>query len=54
MTQEVEVTLTLEVDAYVSNNDLKDYIEYLFKRHSLVTLVNVKSIKEEAELYGNK
>ena len=54
MTQEVEVTITLEVDNFLSKKDLKDYIGYIFDGHLYVTLTQVKSIKEEAELYGNE
>lgn len=54
MTQEVEVTITLEVPTDQTKYFIENYIKYLFERYSLLELRKIKSIKEEAELYGNE
>lgn len=54
MTQEVEVTLKLEVNVINNKKVIEDHIKHLFQEYSLMELVQIKSIKEEAELYGNE
>ena len=62
MTQEVQVILTLEVDATKSKQDIKDFFNDMEQTYTRsvsdrnrfefpkITLVEVK---EEAEIYGN-
>ncbi len=62
MTQEVQVTLTLEVDTTLSKADIKNEITKIINfatLHSnsydrmLISMINITEIKEEAELYNN-
>lgn len=54
MTQEIQVTITLEVDVTRTKQDIKDLIEsklLRIKHHA--ELISVDSIKEESEIYEN-
>jgi hypothetical protein len=63
MTQEVQVILTLEVDATQTKAQIKKFTQELVNTHTfhsnshnrmMFSSVEVTSIKEEAELYGNE
>ncbi len=54
MTQEIQVTITLEVDVTRTKEDIKDLIESKLLRMKHADLISVDSIKEEAEIYGNE
>lgn len=63
MTQEVQVILTMEVDCSQSKEDIKNFIiemEQTYTRTAstinrmLYPKIEIKQIKEEAEIYGNK
>lgn len=63
MTQEVEVTITLEVDCSQSKQDIQNYINEMEQTHTRVAstanrmlfpMFKIKGIKEEAEIYGNE
>jgi hypothetical protein len=57
MTQEIQVTITLEVDVIRTKEDIKASIEYNLSQMTfdkLISVVSVDSIKEEAEIYGNE
>jgi hypothetical protein len=63
MTQEVQVILTMEVDCSQSKEDIKNFIiemEQTYTRTAstinrmLYPKIEIKQIKEEAEIYGNE
>lgn len=63
MTQEVQVILTMEVDCSQSKEDIKNFIiemEQTYTRTAstinrmLYPKIEIKHIKEEAEIYGNE
>ena len=57
MTQEIQVTITLEVDVIRTKEDIKASIEYNLSQMTfdkLIRIVDIGNIKEEAEIYGNK
>lgn len=54
MTQEIQVTITLEVDVTRTKEDIKDLIEAKLINMKYCDLVGIDSIKEEAEIYGNE
>ena len=49
MTQEVEITLTLEVDVKLSKYQIKADIENMLRFYN--GNISIKDIKEESELY---
>ena len=55
MTQKVEITLTLEVDAEKNKQDIIDFINWKLNTENFqdkwFEIIEVKSIKEESELY---
>lgn len=55
MTQEVQVTLTLEVDITRQKQDIEDFVEKLTNKANNKHFTFVKfEVKEEAEIYGNE
>ena len=63
MSQEVEVTLTLEVDVSKDKIDIEYYIRNLIDfatlhdttyNRMIYKSINVKDVKEESEIYQNK
>ena len=62
MTQEVQVTLTLEVDATLSKGDIKKELKKLINlgalqsttyQRMLIPRIKIEEVKEEAEIYNN-
>ena len=62
MKQEVQVTLTLEVDVTQSKSDIRDFIEDMINTHTMQSSTHNRmlyfiqdnfEIKEEAEIYKN-
>ena len=51
MTQEIQVTITLEVDVTRTKEDVQAFIESKLKNLKHADLIRVDSIKEEAEIY---
>ena len=55
MTQKVEITLTLEVDAEKNKQDIIDFINWKLNTENFqdkwFEIIEVKSIKEESEIY---
>ena len=55
MTQEVEVVLTLEVDAEKNKQNIIDFINWKLNTENFqdkwFEIIEVKSIKEESEIY---
>lgn len=54
MTQEVQVTLTLEVDLTLGKVEVQDVLERAIAKVSNLELIKIDSIKEEAEIYENE
>ena len=62
MTQEVQVTLTLEVDTTLSKEDIKKELKRLINlgtlqsityQRMLIPRIKIEEVKEEAEIYNN-
>jgi ribosomal protein S24E len=56
MKQEVRVTLTLEVDASLSKEEIKQHfleMEKIYTENVLISKSLAIDVKEEAEIYGN-
>ena len=62
MTQEVQVTLTLEVDTTLSKEDIKKELKRLINlgtlqsttyQRMLILRIKIEEVKEEAEIYNN-
>ena len=62
MTQEVQVTLTLEVDTTLSKEDIKKELKRLINlgtlqsttyQRMLIPIIKIEEVKEEAEIYNN-
>ena len=63
MTQEIRVTLTLEVDASQSKEDVTSFVTNAISKRAIqhriegkpyYSLARIDKIEEEAEIYGNK
>ena len=63
MKQEVQVTLTLEVDVTQSKEDIKKELKRLINlgtlqsttyQRMLIHRIKIEEVKEEAEIYNNK
>ena len=63
MKQEVQVTLTLEVDVTQSKEDIKKELKRLINlgtlqsttyQRMLIPIIKIEEVKEEAEIYNNK
>ena len=62
MTQEVQVTLTLEVDTTLSKEDIKKELKRIINlgtlqsttyQRMLIPRIKIEEVKEEAEIYNN-
>ena len=62
MKQEVQVTLTLEVDTTLSKEDIKKELKRLINlgtlqsttyQRMLIPIIKIEEVKEEAEIYNN-
>lgn len=63
MTQEVQVVLTLEVDDSQDKKDIFKFVNDLINTHTFNSTshnrmmykdISIKTVKEEAEIYGNE
>jgi len=53
MVQEIEIVLTLEADVNISKYSIQKAIDSMLRFYDGEGCIEIKSIKEESELYGN-